>query len=43
MLTRWGRRLDERWWDQPALGAYYRRIGERPSAQRVRELQGLDS
>ena len=42
MLTRWGRRLEHRWWDAPALGAHYRTIKERPAIQRVFEQEGLD-
>jgi glutathione S-transferase len=42
MLTRWGRRLEPKWWDRTVLGAHFRRIWERPSAQRVWEQQGLD-
>jgi glutathione S-transferase len=42
MLTRWGRRLEPKWWNQTVLGAHFRRIWERPSAQRVWEQQGLD-
>jgi glutathione S-transferase len=42
MLTRWGRRLEPKWWDQAALGAHYRLLGERPAIQRVREQQGID-
>ncbi len=42
MLTRWGRRLEPKWWDQPALGAHYRLVGERPAVQRAREQEGLD-
>jgi glutathione S-transferase len=42
MLTRWGRRLDPKWWDHPALGAHFRRVFERPAAQRMWEQEGLD-
>jgi glutathione S-transferase len=42
MLTRWGRRLEPKWWDQPELRAHFRRVFERPAAQRVWEQQGLD-
>lgn len=42
MLTRWGRRLEPRWWDGPALGAHFRRVFERPAAQRAWEQEGLD-
>ncbi|MEZ5100753.1 MAG: glutathione S-transferase family protein [Thermoleophilia bacterium] len=41
MLTRWGRRLEPRWWDAPALGDHYRRITERPAIRRVYEQEGL--
>jgi glutathione S-transferase len=43
MLTRWGRHLDPKWWDEPALGEHYRLVGARPAVQRMREQQGLDS
>ena len=42
MLTRWGRRLERRWWDAPSLGAHYRAIKDRPAIQRVFEQEGLD-
>ena len=42
MLTRWGRRLDPKWWDRPSLGAHFRRVGERPAVQRMWEQEGLD-
>ena len=42
MLTRWGRRFDDQWWDAPNLGAHYERIISRPAIQRVYEQQGLD-
>lgn len=42
MLTRWGRRLQPKWWDEPILGAHFRRVFERPSAQRMWEQEGLD-
>ena len=42
MLTRWGRRFDEQWWDAPNLGAHYERIASRPAIKRVYEQQGLD-
>lgn len=42
MLTRWGRRLDPKWWDRPALGAHFRRVYERPAVQRMWEQEGLD-
>lgn len=42
MLTRWGRRLDDQWWDAPNLGEHYKRITNRPSIQRVYEQEGLE-
>jgi glutathione S-transferase len=42
MLTRWGRRLEHRWWDAPALGSHYRTIKARPAIQRVFEQEQLD-
>jgi glutathione S-transferase len=42
MLTRWGRRLERRWWDAPALGNHYRTIKARPAIQRVFEQERLD-
>lgn len=42
MLTRWGRRLEPKWWEQPELRAHFRRVFGRPAAQRVWEQQGLD-
>jgi len=41
-LTRWGRRVEPKWWDQAALGAHFRRVLERPAAQRAGEQEGLD-
>ena len=41
-LTRWGRRLEAKWWDEPRLGAHYRLVGERPAVKRMREQEGLD-
>jgi glutathione S-transferase len=41
-VTRWGRRLPAKWWDEPRLGAHYRLVGERPAVQRMREQEGLD-
>lgn len=41
MLTRWGRRLEHRWWDAPALGEHYRTIKSRPALERVFEQEGL--
>ncbi len=42
MLTRWGRRLERRWWEAPALGNHYRTIKSRPAIQRVFEQEQLD-
>jgi glutathione S-transferase len=42
MLTRWGRHLDPKWWDCPALGAHFRAVRERPAVQRVFEQQDLE-
>jgi len=42
MLTRWGRRLEHRWWDAPALGNHYTTIKTRPAIQRVFEQEQLD-
>jgi glutathione S-transferase len=41
MLTRWGRRVEPKWWDQPELGAHWRRVRERPAARRVYEQEEL--
>jgi glutathione S-transferase len=42
MLTRWGRRVDPKWWDQPSLGAHWRAIRARPALERVYEQEGLE-
>ena len=42
MLTRWGRRLERRWWDAPALAEHYSKIKQRPAIQCVFEQEGLD-
>jgi glutathione S-transferase len=42
MLTRWGRRLEQRWWDASALGSHYRSIKARPAIERVFEQEQLD-
>jgi glutathione S-transferase len=42
MLTRWGRRLEHRWWDAPSLAEHYYAIKARPAIQRVFEQEGLD-
>jgi glutathione S-transferase len=41
MLTRWGRRLPERWWDREKLGEHYRLVTGRPAITRVYEQEGL--
>ena len=42
MLTRWGRRLEPKWWDGDVLGAHFARIYERPAVRRMWEQEGLD-
>lgn len=42
MLTRWGRRLEPKWWDQPAIGAHFRRVYARDAVQRMWRQEGLD-
>lgn len=42
MLTRWGRRLQDRWWDAPVLGDHYRTVKARPAIQRVFEQEELE-
>jgi glutathione S-transferase len=42
MLTRWGRRLEPRWWDAPALGNHYRTLKARPTIERVFAQERLD-
>lgn len=42
MLTRWGRRFEPKWWDDPALGAHFRSIYERPGFRRAWDEEGLD-
>lgn len=42
MLTRWGRRLERRWWDAPALAGHYATVKNRTALQRVFEQEGLD-
>ena len=42
MLTRWGRRLERRWWDAPSLGDHYRTIKARPAIARVFEQEQLE-
>jgi glutathione S-transferase len=42
MLTRWGRRLEHRWWDARGLGNHYRTIKARPAIQRVYEQEQID-
>ncbi|MEZ5100244.1 MAG: glutathione S-transferase family protein [Thermoleophilia bacterium] len=41
-MTRWGRRLEPKWWDAPNLGAHYERIKSRPAIQRVYAQEELD-
>jgi glutathione S-transferase len=41
MLTRWGRRLPEKWWDRENLGEHYRLVTGRPAIARVYEQEGL--
>jgi glutathione S-transferase len=42
MLTRWGRRHETKWWDQPVLRSHFSRVFERPAVQRAWEQEGLD-
>ena len=44
MLTRWCRRLPEgeRYGDDPALAAHFRRVADRPSCRAAWEREGLD-
>jgi glutathione S-transferase len=42
MVTRWCRRLDPKWWDQPHLGEHWRTVRARPSMQRVYEQEELE-
>ena len=42
MITRWGRRVEPKWWDHPQLGAHFRRVFERPAVRRMWEQEGLD-
>lgn len=42
MLTRWGRRLEPKWWEMPSLGGHYRRMRERPAVRRAYEQEGLE-
>jgi len=42
MLTRWGRRLERRWWDAPSLGEHYSTIRARPAMKRVFEQEQLE-
>ena len=41
MLTRWGRRLEPKWWTCPS-SVPLARVRERPAAQRVYEQEGLE-
>jgi glutathione S-transferase len=42
MLTRWGRNLDPKWWDQPNLGRHYRSVLARPAVARVAAREGVE-
>jgi glutathione S-transferase len=42
MITRWGRRHETKWWDQPVLRAHFARVFERAAVQRTWEQEGLD-
>jgi glutathione S-transferase len=42
MVTRWGRNLDPRWWDQPNLGRHYRAVRARPAIARTMEIEELE-
>lgn len=42
MLTRWGRRLEPKWWGEPQLGAHFRRVYERAAVRRAWEQEGLE-
>jgi glutathione S-transferase len=41
-LTRWGRRLERRWWDAPALARHCSKVKNRTAMERVFEQEGLD-
>jgi glutathione S-transferase len=41
MLTRWGRRAEPKWWDQPNLGEHWRLVRGRPAFERVYEQEEL--
>ncbi len=41
MLTRWGRNLAPRWWDQPNLGRHYRAVRERPATSAAMTAEDL--
>lgn len=43
MLIRWARNLDRPAWDRPALRSYFKRIAERPAAQRMLAEQQLET
>lgn len=42
MMTRWGRRTENPWWDDPVLRTHYDRIRARPAIKRVWEQEHLD-
>ncbi|MGI9658384.1 MAG: glutathione S-transferase family protein [Gaiellaceae bacterium] len=42
MMTRWGRRTENPWWDDPTLRAHYDSILARPAIKQVWEQEGLD-
>ena len=42
MVTRWGRNMDPRWWDQPNLGRHYRSVVGRPAVSRAMQLEQLE-
>jgi glutathione S-transferase len=42
MVTRWGRNMDPRWWDQPNLGRHYRAIRARPAVARTMGIEQLE-
>lgn len=41
MLTRWGRRVEPKWWAKPRLGEHWRLVRARPALERVYEQEGL--
>ena len=42
MVTRWGRNLPTRWWDQPNLGRHYRQLKARPAVAEAMRSEGLE-